>query len=141
MPTFLILKGSTTVSTIRGANPPALRSAILSASAEAAKLSAKSASGTSSGASFTSSGGRVLGTGAPPKSGGGGSMLERLGLGKVTGSSGGSAGNANGVSVNVPGGVMGTVTRFVGLYLTTLLSFDALKAAEGSPLAVRQAGR
>jgi len=136
MPTFLIIKNGSVTSTIRGANPNALRTAIMAASADAAKSPAKSAAGGSSGASFTSGGGRVLGTGSAPKSGGG-SMLESLGI-KLGGGSGGGSGGSN---VSVPGGVLGTVVRFVGLYLTTLVSFDAYKAAEASPLAVRQAAR
>lgn len=60
-------------------------------------------------------------------------MLESLGI-KLGGGGGGS-------NVSVPGGVLGSVVRFVGLYLTTLISFDAYKAAETSPLAVRQAAR
>jgi len=133
MPTFLILKNGSVTSTIRGANPGALRTAIMAASADAAKSPARSSSGGSSGASFTSGGGRVLGTGSVPKSGGG-SMLESLGI-KLGGGGGG------GSNVSVPGGVLGTVVRFVGLYLTTLVSFDAYKAAEARPLAVRQAAR
>jgi len=134
MPTFLIIKNGSVTSTIRGANPGALKTAIMAASADAAKSPAKSASGSSSGASFTSGGGRVLGTGGAPKSGGG-SMLESLGI-KLGGGGGGGGSN-----VSVPGGVLGSVVRFVGLYLTTLVSFDAYKAAETSPLAVRQAAR
>lgn len=65
-------------------------------------------------------------------------MLDRLGIKLGGGSTGGSGANG---SVSVPGGLAGTVVRFVGLYLTTLLSFDAYKAAEASPLAVRQAAR
>jgi len=37
MPTFLVLKKGSVVSTIQGANPPALRAAIEAAVAEAAK--------------------------------------------------------------------------------------------------------
>lgn len=136
MPTFLIIKNGSVINTIKGANAAALRTAIMAASADAAKLPAKGGAGAGSGASFKSGGGRVLGTGSTPAASGG-SMLDRLGI-KFGG--GGSAAGSNG-SVSVPGGLAGTVTRFVGLYLTTLLSFDAYKAAETSPLAVRQAPR
>ena len=136
MPTFLIIKNGSVINTIKGANAAALRSAIMAASADAAKLPAKSGAGGASGAAFTSGGGRVLGTGGAPAAFGG-SMLDRLGI-KIGGSSGSSGANG---SVSVPGGLAGTVVRFVGLYLTTLLSFDAYKAAEASPLAVRQAAR
>lgn len=112
----------------------------MAASADAAKLPAKSAGSGSSGAAFTSGGGRVLGTGGAPAASGGGSMLERLGIKFGGGARTGQG--ANGTTVSVPtGGLMGTVVRFVGLYLTTLLSFDAYKAAEASPLAVRQGAR
>ena len=141
MPTFLIIKNASVINTIKGANAAALRTAIMSASADAAKLPAKTGAGAGAGAgaSFTSGGGRVLGTGSTPAASGG-SMLDRLGI--KFGSGSGSAARANGTgSVSVPGGLAGAVVRFVGLYLTTLLSFDAYKAAETSPLAIRQAAR
>jgi len=138
MPTFLIIKNGSVINTIKGANAAALRTAIMAASADAAKLPAKSGSGGgTSGAAFTSGSGRVLGTGGAPAASGG-SMLDRLGIKFGGGSK--TASGANG-SVSVPGGLAGTVVRFVGLYLTTLLSLDAYKAAETSPLAVRQAAR
>jgi hypothetical protein len=43
MPTFLILKGTHVKETIRGANPTALRTAVLAAAADAAKGPAASA--------------------------------------------------------------------------------------------------
>lgn len=137
MPTFLIIKNGSVINTIKGANAAALRTAIMAASADAAKLPAKGGAGAGSGASFKSGGGRVLGTGSTPAASGG-SMLDRLGI--KFGGGGGSTAGSNG-SVSVPGGLTGTVMRFVGLYLTTLLSFDAYKAAETSPLAVRQTAR
>lgn len=59
MPTFLILKGTHVKETIRGANPTALRTAVLAAAADAAKGPAAS-----SGAYFSGKGQTLGGSGS-----------------------------------------------------------------------------
>ncbi|KAI9669025.1 MAG: hypothetical protein M1831_000617 [Alyxoria varia] len=106
MPTFLIIKNSKVVDTIRGADTSSLRSAISKASADAVKATARTS------AAFTSKG-HVLGSN---------STTSRTTTSfQVPGLSGGGA---------------NTITRFFGLYFTTLLSFDTTAAAENSPFAV-----
>ena len=116
MPTFLILKNGTVADTIRGANPPAVRSAVTKAAADAAKAPAKTS------ASFAS-GGRTLGSASGTTSG---------------------PKQAQASTWNLPGlshGWVDTLTRFVGLYFTSLLSLDGYKAAEASRFNVRNAAR
>ncbi|GAB7333611.1 hypothetical protein MBLNU13_g05179t1 [Cladosporium sp. NU13] len=60
MPTFLILKGTHVKETIRGANPTALRTAVLAAAADAAKGPAASAG------AFFSGKGQTLGSASTP---------------------------------------------------------------------------
>jgi hypothetical protein len=135
MPTFLVLKGSKVVETVRGANPTALRSAILSAAADAAKGPARSGSsatgggGGGGGALFSGKGQTLGGGGGGPAAGGSraASMLPNLGR-LLTAPASVAAGS----------GVLARVVRFVGLYLSTLLSFDPLRTAEDSPFAVRK---
>lgn len=116
MPTFLILKNGTVTETIRGANPPALRAAVAKGAADAAKAPAKTS------ASFAS-GGRTLGNASGTTSG---------------------PKQAQAFPWTLPGlpyGWADTATRFVGLYLTSLLSLDGYKAAEASRFNVRNAAR
>jgi len=113
MPTFLVLKNGTVVETIRGANPSALRSAVSRASSDTGK-----SAGGSSGA-FSSTGyklGSGPGDSRPVRNGP--SFMGGLGAGAGA------------------GGFADTAVRFMGLYLTTLFSFDAYSAAEASPFKV-----
>ncbi|KAF2663113.1 thioredoxin [Microthyrium microscopicum] len=108
MPTFLVFKNGTIKDTIRGANPSALRSAVASATTDAGRGSGPS------GAAFQSKG-RVLGSEGNP--------------GRTTSGAAFPAFNMGGLS----DGIM----RFLGLYATTLFSFDAYAAAEASPFNVK----
>ena len=112
MPTFLIFKNGTVSNTLRGANPAALRSAVMTASADAARGPAKAS------ASFASKG-HVLGS-------------------EKSASTSTPSSRSSGV-VGAPigqwslAGLMDTVGRFFGLYVTTLLSLDPKAVAEVSP--------
>lgn len=121
MPTFLILRGSTVIETIRGANASALRSAILSAAASAAKASAKS-----SGASFSGKG-QTLGSSDSP-AGGRTVQAPSIDFGALA---------ASPAAFSQGRGLPSTVVRFLGLYVTSLLSLEPSRAAEESPFAVR----
>lgn len=113
MPTFLVLKNGTVVETIRGANPAALRSAVSKASSDAGK-----GPGGPSGA-FSSTGYKLGSSASDSRPvGNGPSFLGGLGTGAGA------------------GGFADTAVRFMGLYLTTLFSFDAYAAAEASPFKV-----
>ena len=124
MPTFLILKGNKVIETVRGANASALRTAILSAAANAAR--APSASG-------------------PSFSGKGQTLGGESGNSRATAASAISSVNFN-VNELFAGpaafaqkrGVVAAIVRFVGLYISTLLSFDPVQTAEASPFAVRR---
>jgi len=125
MPTFLILKGSSVKETVRGADPTALRTAVLFAAADAAKGSAGG-----SGIGFTGKGQSLGSTGAPPpRAANGSSGFAMPNLGAMTGSPGGYSQGS---------GLPQTIVRFVGLYLQTLFSFEPLQAAEGSPFRVQK---
>lgn len=121
MPTFLILKGTKTIETIRGANPSALRSAILSAAADAARGPAKSS------ASFSGKG-QTLGSetsgGSRPSTG---PSLPNVNVGQMLTA---PASFAQGR------GFPQLVVRFLGLYFSTLFSFDPMRTAEESPFRV-----
>jgi len=127
MPTFLILKGRSVKETVRGANAAALRTAVLSAAADAAKGSARSS------ASFSGKGQTL---GASASTGGAGSRPIAAGMPSVDVSA----------MLASPGqyaqgrGLPHTIVRFLGLYFTTLFSLDPVKAAGESPFAVRTAG-
>ena len=110
MPTFLVLKNGSVVETIRGANPSALRSAVTRASSDSGKGDGGSS------AAFSSTGYK-LGSSAKDSRPvtNGPSFLGGLGTGTGVGSFADGA------------------VRFMGLYLTTLFSFDAYSAAEASP--------
>jgi thioredoxin 1 len=114
MPTFLIFKNGSVIDTIRGANPSALRSAILKAASDATKGPAKSS------AAFGSKG-YVLGSaGGPAATARSSGAAWSQGFGSFGGS-----------------GLMDTVVRFMALYVTSLISFDGYHAAEQSPFNVK----
>jgi hypothetical protein len=124
MPTFLVLKGSKVVETVRGANPSALRSAILSAAADAAKGPVKQS------AVFSSKGQTLGGAGttsrpAPAAA----SLVPNINFSQLWSAPGSFAQGR---------GVVATVVRFLGLYISTLLSFDPNRTAEESPFAVKR---
>lgn len=122
MPTFLILKGTTVKETIRGANPAALRTAVLSAAADAAKGPAKASP------SFSGSG-KTLGTGsgtnAPARAG---SSIPNIDFASLL---------SNPANIAQGTGLLSSVVRFIGLYFTTFFSFDAVESAEQSPFSVK----
>lgn len=124
MPTFLILKGSSVKETIRGANPTALRTAVLSAAAEAAK-------GGAAGGAFFSGKGQTLGSSdrpsAPAAARSGASQMPNFG-----------AMASSPAAYSQGSGLPQTVMRFVGLYLQTLFSFVPVEAAEQSPFRVQK---
>ena len=121
MPTFLVLKGTSVIETIRGANPTALRTAVLSAAANAAKGPAKST------ASFQGKGQKIGSTSSMDsrsRSVGAPSLDVRALI-------------ASPAAFSQGPGWASAVIRFVGLYLTTLLSLEPAKAAEESAFAAR----
>lgn len=120
MPTFLILKNGSVSSTIQGANPSALRSAVEAAASDAAKGSAKAS------VAFTSKGHTLGGEGTPS------TATARSWTDALPEFNAGSLMNPN--SSNA-------IVRFVGLYLTTLFSLDAEAAAAGSPFKVPNRAR
>jgi hypothetical protein len=124
MPTFLILKGSKVIETIRGANPSALRSAILSAAADAAKGPAKSSP-------VFSSKGQTLGSesSGPSRVAAAGSSIPSINFGQLFSA---PAAFAQGR------GWPATIVRFLGLYVSTLFSFDPNRSAEDSAFAVKK---
>jgi thioredoxin 1 len=118
MPTFLVLKNGSVSETIRGANPAALRNAVSRASSGAGKGPAKqSANFQSKGYTLGSSS-----TGSRPVNNGT-SWLGGLGTGAGA------------------GGLAESAVRFMGLYFTTLFSFDSYAAAEASPFKVERQRR
>ncbi|KAF2267193.1 thioredoxin-domain-containing protein [Lojkania enalia] len=116
MPTFLVIKSNSVVETIRGANPSALTAAVRKAVNDASGMPAKSS------AAFQSKGYTL----------GGGNMPSR------TVNDGSLAGLQRMISGN--GGLGDVIIRFLALYLVSLFTFDAYRAAEESPFNVR-AGR
>ena len=126
MPTFLILKGTHVKETIRGANPTALRTAVLAAAADAAKSGGAASSG-----AFFSGKGQTLGSGS--------------GAGSAPRTTGPSLPNL-GAAVSSPAafaqgsGLPQTIVRFLGLYFTTLFSTEPAAAAEASPFRVQKSG-
>lgn len=123
MPTFLILKGTSVVETVRGANPTALRTAVLSAAANAAKGPGKSS------ASFQGKG-QALGasTGAGTSSTGRTVSAPTVDFGALFAS---PAAFAQGR------GIASAIVRFVGLYIATFLSLEPARTAEESPFAIK----
>ena len=128
MPTFLILKGSSVKETVRGANATALRTAVLSAAADAGKGPGKSS------AMFPGKGQTLGSEGAAGGNNGSRSVAAGLPSFDVGAMLSSPAQFAQGR------GLPQTVVRFVGLYLTTLLSLDPVKTAEDSPFAIKTAG-
>lgn len=120
MPTFLILKGTTTVETVRGADASALRTAVLSAAASAAKGPAKSS------ASFSGKG-QALGSSG---STGPGRTVQgpTVDFGALAASPAAFSQGRGGANM---------VVRFLGLYVTSLLSLEPCRAAEESGFAVK----
>lgn len=120
MPTFLILRGTSTIETVRGANPTALRQAVLSAAASAAKGPAKSS------ASFSGKGQALGGAGssAPGRTVQG----PAIDFGALA---------ASPAAFSQGRGLPSTVVRFLGLYVTSLISLEPCQAAAESPFAVR----
>ena len=124
MPTFLILKGTKVVETVRGANASALRTAVLSAAAEAARGPARQS------VAFTGSGQTLGGGGA------GGNTAKRTARAFPS-----TAGVNLGAILSGPAafaqgnGFPQLVVRFLGLYLSTLFSVDPVKTAQDSPFA------
>lgn len=113
MPTFLVLKSSSVVETIRGANPSALTAAVRKAANDAA-----SGPG-ATGVAFQSKG-RTLGSSSEPSRPVGESPfagLQRMLVGN--------------------GGFSDIVVRFVALYVISLFAFNGYKAAEDSAFNVR----
>lgn len=110
MPTFLVLKSGSVVETIRGANPSALTAAVRKAANDA---------GAKSSAVFQSKG-YTLGSATQPARPVNASPLDNL---------------QRMMSGN--GGLLDTVVRFFGLYITSLLSFDSYRSAEESPFNIR----
>src|SRR3954466_1362489 len=105
MPTFLVIKSSAVVDTIRGANPSALTAAVRKAAND-------SASGPSAtGAAFQSKG-RTLGSSTEPSRPAGPGGLQNLLVGN--------------------GGFADILVRFVALYVISLFAFNGYKAAEDS---------
>ena len=124
MPTFLILKGTHVKETIRGANPTALRTAVLAAAADAAK------GGSASSGAFFSGKGQTLGSasaGSAPRSTG--PSIPSLG-----------AAVSSPAAFAQSSGLPQTIVRFLGLYLTTLFSTEPAAAAEASPFRVQKSG-
>lgn len=124
MPTFLILKGTSVVETVRGANPTALRTAILSAAANAARGPAKSS------ASFSGQG-KTLGS-ETASAGGGNRTVSAPSVDF-------NALVASPAAFSQGRGLPNTVVRFLGLYVSTLFSLEPAKAAQESPFAVQTA--
>jgi hypothetical protein len=121
MPTFLILKGTSVVETVRGANPTALRTAVLSAAANAAKGPAKSS------ASFSGKG-QSLGSGSGTASASRTVSAPAIDF---------SALFASPAAFAQGRGIASAIVRFIGLYITTLFSLEPARAAEESPFAVK----
>ena|ERR1700761_3851099 len=110
MPTFLVFNSGRVTETIRGANAGALRAAVTRASSGSG-----SSSGGPSGSNFGSKGYRLGNEGDRKTQTVGGGLPAMGGLGDTA----------------------DAMVRFMGLYVTTLFSFDAYAAAEASPLSVR----
>lgn len=121
MPTFLILKGTSVVETVRGANPTQLRTAVLSAAANAAKGPGKSS------ASFQGKG-HALGAATGTSSTGRTVSVPTVDFGALFAS---PAAFAQGR------GIASAIVRFIGLYVTTFFSLDPARAAEESPFAIQ----
>lgn len=112
MPTFLIIKSSSVVDTVRGANPSALTAAV--------RKAASDTSGPGASSAVFSSKGRTLGSASEPSRSVNESPfagLQRLAMGN--------------------GGLGDIVVRFVALYVISLFAFNGFKAAEDSAFNVK----
>lgn len=112
MPTFLVIKSSSVVETIRGANPSALTAAV--------RKAANDSSGPGGSSTAFQSKGRTLGSASEPSRPVNESPL--AGLQRLV------VGN---------GGFSDIVVRFIALYVISLFAFDAFKAAEDSAFNVK----
>lgn len=112
MPTFLVIKSSSVVETIRGANPAALTAAV--------RKAASDTSGPGASSTAFQSKGRTLGSAAEPSRPVGESPL--AGLQRTL------LGN---------GGLSDIIVRFVALYVISLFAFNGYKAAEESAFNVK----
>jgi thioredoxin 1 len=111
MPTFLVIKSSAVVDTIRGANPSALTAAVRKAAND-------SSSGPGAASTAFLSKGRTLGSvSEPSRADNPFTGLKRL----ITGN----------------GGLSDMVVRFVALYAVSLFAFNGYKAAEDSGFNVK----
>lgn len=124
MPTFLVLKGSSVVETVRGANPTALRTAILSAAASAVKGPAKSS------ASFSGTG-KTLGMGGDASKGASASRSVRAPTIDFSALLASPAAFSQGRSWP------STIARFIGLYVSTFFSLEPVKTAETCPFSIK----
>ncbi|KAF2027343.1 thioredoxin-domain-containing protein [Setomelanomma holmii] len=112
MPTFLIIKSSSVVETIRGANPSALTAAV--------RKAANDTSGPGASSTVFQTKGRTLGSASEPSrpvNEGAFAGLQRLVVGN--------------------GGFSDIVVRFVALYVISLFAFNGYKAAEESAFNVK----
>lgn len=112
MPTFLVIKSSSVVDTIRGANPSALTAAVRKAASDTSGPA-------SSGAAFQSKG-RTLGSANQPSravNDGTFAGLQRMAVGG--------------------GGLSDVIVRFFALYIISLFAFDSFKAAEDSAFNIK----
>jgi thioredoxin 1 len=112
MPTFLIIKSSSVVDTIRGANPSALTAAV--------RKAANDTSGPGASAAAFQSKGRTLGSAAEPS--------RPVGEGAFAGLQRMIVGN---------GGLSDVIVRFMALYVVSLFAFNGYKAAEESVFNVK----
>jgi thioredoxin 1 len=112
MPTFLVIKSSAVVDTIRGANPAALTAAVRKAAGDT--------SGAGPASAVFSTKGRTLGSADAPSRPVGESPfagLQRMIMGN--------------------GGLSDVIVRFVALYVISLFAFNGYKAAEESGFNVK----
>jgi thioredoxin 1 len=112
MPTFLVIKSSTVVDTIRGANPSALTAAV--------RKAASDTSGPGALSTVFQTKGRTLGSASEPSrpaNEGPLAGLQRLIVGN--------------------GGLSDIIVRFVALYVISLFAFNGYQAAEDSAFNVK----
>lgn len=112
MPTFLVIKSSSVVETIRGANPSALTAAV--------RKAANDTSGPGASSTAFQTKGRTLGSASEPS--------KPVGEGPFAGLQRLLVGN---------GGFSDVVVRFVALYVISLFAFNGYKAAEESAFNVK----
>ncbi|KAL5118789.1 hypothetical protein ACEQ8H_003292 [Pleosporales sp. CAS-2024a] len=112
MPTFLVIKSSTVVDTIRGANPAALTAAVRKAASDTSGPGASSAAFQSKGRTLGSADTPSRPVGESPFAG-----IQRAVLGN--------------------GGLSDVIVRFVALYVISLFAFNGYKAAEDSAFNVK----